>query len=389
MVEAKRQSGGSKLEYLMVGGGPGAFIGAVHKAACDLLGAARLVGGCFSQSFEKSQAQGQLWGLDPGRVYKTYAEMLKTEAARPDRPDFVVIVTPNSTHHPVAKLALENGFHVACDKPLCLTPAEAEELVRLARDKKLEFLVTYTYLGYPLVRQAREMVRQGYLGDIRLVAAEYLQDWLSDADAGGKQADWRTDPARSGAAGCLGDIGTHAESLAHYITGQAITSLSGRLTAFVPGRKLDDNAHVLFKTKQGAEGSIWASQVAVGRENGLSIRIFGTRAALEWQQENPNRLRFFPKGGAEQILTRGQGYLHPHAAHYTHLPSGHPEGLYEAFRNLYDGFTASILSRREGWEPDGFAWYPSVLDGARGVKFIHAVLESSNKGGEWVGTSAF
>ncbi len=387
MVEAKRHTGGAKLEYLMVGGGPGAFIGAVHKAACDLLGQARLVGGCFSQSFEKSQTQGKLWGIEPDRVYKTYQEMLKTEAARKDKPDFVVIVTPNSTHHPVAKLALENGFHVACDKPLCLTAAEADELAQLAKEKRLEFLVTYTYLGYPLVRQAREMVKRGDLGDLRLVAAEYLQDWLSEDAKGSKQADWRTDPAQSGIAGCLGDIGTHAESIAHYITGQAISSLSGRLNSFVPGRKLDDNAFVWYKTKAGIEGSIWASQVAVGRENGLSIRIYGTKAGLEWHQENPNRLMFFPKGNTEQVLTRGQGYLHPHAGRYTHLPSGHPEGLFEAFANLYDGFISTILARREGREPGEFDWYPSVLDGARGVKFVHAAVGSSKQGGVWVDTS--
>ncbi|MCC8179711.1 MAG: Gfo/Idh/MocA family oxidoreductase [Planctomycetes bacterium] len=387
MVEAKRHTGGAQLEYVMIGGGPGSFIGAVHKAACDLLGQARLVGGAFSQSFEKSQAQGKHWGVDPDRVYKTYQDMIKAEASRDDKPDFVMIVTPNNTHYPAAKLALENGFHVACDKPLCLTPAEADELVQLSQSKNLEFLVTYTYVGYPLVRQAREMVRAGDLGDIRLVVGEYLQDWLSDAASGNKQADWRTDPNKSGIAGCMGDIGSHVESVAHFITGQDMSKLSARLDTFVPGRKLDDNGFVWYKTKEGAEGSIWASQVAIGRENGLSIRIYGTKGAIEWYQENPNQMLYVPKGEPGRIMTRAQGYLHPHAARYTRLPTGHPEGLFEAFANLYDGFISTIIAKREGKKPGEFDIYPNVVDGARGVKWIHSVIESDKGGNKWVETN--
>lgn len=384
MVAPQGVSSVGTLTYLMVGGGPGAFIGAVHKTAVDHLGKARLVGGCFSKTFDKSLEQARLWGLDEGRVYKTHDEMFKAESARSDRPDFVVIVTPNHLHYPAAKSALEHGFHVSCDKPLCLTPEEADELVKLSTDKKLEFLVTYTYTGYPLVRQAREMIKRGDLGDLRLVAAEYLQDWLSEAVSGNKQADWRTDPARSGVAGCMGDIGSHAENLIHFITGLEMTSISANLDSFVPGRKLDDNGFVWFKTSSGAKGSIWASQVAMGRENGLSIRIYGTKGGLEWHQENPNQLFFFPKGQPEQILTRAQGYLHAHAGRYTHLPSGHPEGLFESFANLYDGFISSIIARREGKEPGEFDLYPDVRDGARGMKFIHSTMKSSGQGGAWV-----
>ncbi len=385
MVSPKGSSGGVKLDYLMIGGGPGSFIGGVHKMAVDLLGKARLVGGCFSQSFEKSRAQAKQWGLDESRAYKTHDDMFKAESARPDKPDFVVIVTPNHMHYPAAKAALEHGFHVSCDKPLCLTPEQADELVKLSRDKKLEFLVTYTYTGYPLVRQAREMVRRGDLGDIRLVAAEYLQDWLADAaDPGNKQADWRTDPARSGIAGCMGDIGSHAENLIHFITGLEMKSLSANLDTFVAGRKLDDNGFVWCAMENGAKGSIWASQVAVGRENGLSIRIYGTKGAIEWHQENPNRMLFVPKGEPGRVMTRAQGYLTPHAARYTRLPTGHPEGLFEAFANLYDGFISSIQARNDGNAPGEFDLYPDVRDGARGIKFIHSCLESTKKNSAWI-----
>lgn len=385
MVAPTGVKGGAMMRYLMVGGGPGAFIGGVHKMAIDLLGKARLVGGCFSRSRDKSLRQAGLWRLDENRVYGTADEMFAAEAARDDKPDFVVIVTPNHLHFPAAKAALEHGFHVSCDKPLCLAPEQADELVALSRRRGLEFLVTYTYVGYPLVRQAREMVRRGDVGDVRLVSVEYLQDWLADAPGSeNKQAEWRLDPARSGVVGCMGDIGSHAENLMHFITGLDMTGLAARLDAFVPGRRLDDNGVVWCGLKNGARGSIWASQVAVGRENDLSIRIFGTKGAIEWRQENPNRLLFTPKGGPCGILTRARDGLSPHAARYTHLPAGHPEGLFEAFANLYDGFMASIAARRGGREPGEYDVYPDVLDGARGIKFVHAALESSNKGSAWM-----
>lgn len=384
MISPKGVGSGSALTYLMVGGGPGSFIGGVHKMAIDLLGKARLVGGCFSQSHEKSLEQGRQWELDEKRVYKTHDEMLAAEAARSDKPDFVVIVTPNHMHYPAAKAALEKGFHVSCDKPLCLTPEEADELVQLATDKKLEFLVTYTYTGYPLIRQAREMVRRGDLGEIRLIAAEYLQGWLADAVTDNKQADWRGDPARSGIAGCMGDIGSHAENLTHFIAGLKMGALAANLDSFVAGRQLDDNGFVWCRMQGGAKCSIWASQVAVGRENGLAIRIYGTKGALEWQQEEPNRMLYVPKGQPGQWLTRGQGYLHPHAARYTRLPSGHPEGLFEAFANLYDGFISTIVARRNGVLPCEFDIYPTVEDGARSIKFIHAAVLSNQKGGAWI-----
>ncbi len=385
MVAPKGESGGGALDYLMVGGGPGSFIGGVHKMSLDLLGKSRLVGGCFSQSMEKSLDRARQWGLDESRVYKSHDEMFQAEAARPDKPDFVVIVTPNHMHYPAAKAALTAGFHVSCDKPLCLTVAEADELVALAEKNGREFLVTYTYTGYPLVRQAREMVRRGDLGDIRLVQAEYLQDWLADpVGPENKQGNWRTDPSRSGIAGAMGDIGSHAENLMHFITGLRATSLSANIDTFVSGRQLDDNGFVWCKLDNGAKASIWASQVAIGKENGLSIRIYGTKGGLEWYQENPNQLFYAPKGQPWQILTRAQGYLHAHAARYTRLPTGHPEGMFEAFANLYDGFISTIMAKKNGGAPGEFDLFPDVRDGARGIKFIYASLESKKKDMAWV-----
>lgn len=386
MVAPRHQAGGARLTYLMVGGGPGSFIGAVHKTALDFLAQARLVGGAFSRDFAKSKAQGETWGLDPERVYQDFAKMLEAEAAREDKPDFVVIVTPNAAHYPAAKLALEKGFNVACDKPLTMTVAEADELVALTKKQGLEFLVTYTYLGYPMVRQMREMVKRGDLGTIRLAAAEYLQDWLSDlAEAGdNKQASWRTDPAQSGVAGCMGDIGSHAESLVSYVTGLEMEKISANINTFVPGRKLDDNGFVWFAMQGGAKGSIWASQVAIGKENGLNIRVFGEKGGLEWHQETPNALYFLPKGQPIQILTRAQGYNHPHAARFTRVPTGHPEGYFEAFANLYDAFIQNILAKAEGRKPGEYDIYPTVEFGARGMRFVHTAIESGKRGGEWI-----
>ena len=384
MIEPGHVPGGGKLTYVMVGGGPGAFIGAVHKAALDMYGLGRLVGGVFSRSLEKSRERAAQWGLDKNRVYRDYREMLEAEAGRPERPDFVVIVTPNSTHYPIAKLALQLGFHVACDKPLCISVDEAERLVALVDEKRVEFMVTYTYLGYPLVRQAREMVREGILGDIRVASAEYIQGWLVEDDPGSKQAAWRTDPALSGAAGAIGDIGTHAESLFRFITRQEISSLAANMDTFVPGRRLDDNGFVWFKSDNGAKGTIWASQVAMGRENGLSIRIYGSEGALEWCQEDPNRLIYSPKWEAPRILTRGGPGLHPHARRYTHTPSGHPEGYYEAFANLYDGFVQTILARRQAREPQPYDVFPDIRDGLLGMKFIHAAVRSNAEGNAWI-----
>ncbi len=378
------QANAAALTYLMVGGGPGSFIGAVHKAGMDMFGQARLVGGVFSRSPDKNKQRAQEWRIDPGRVYENYHIMLEREAARKDRPDFVVIVTPNNSHFPVAKAALEQGFHIASDKPLTVSLDEALELARLAEQQEREFLVTYTYLGYPLVRQAREMVAEGLLGTIRVLGVEYLQGWLADEARGNAQASWRVDPATSGPVGSLGDIGTHAESLAHYIAGKDLTRLSARLDTFVSGRQLDDNNFVMFEMGPEVRGSIWASQVAVGCENNLSIKIFGDKAGLEWHQLNPNQLFFTPKDQPAQILTRGQPYLHPHAARYTHIPSGHPEGLIEAFANLYAGFIHTIQARRAGTEPSPFDWYPSVLDGVKGMRFIDASLRSNAHQSAWV-----
>ena len=377
-----------KLRYGMVGGGPGAFIGAVHRKAAALDGEIDLVAGAFSSAPEKSKQQGAELFLDPNRVYGSYQEMAEKEGrlSPEERIDFVAIVTPNHNHFAIAKTFLAAGFHVVCDKPMTTSLADAEELCRLVKKHNAVFALTHNYTGYPMVKQARELVRQGALGTIRKIVVEYPQGWLATflENEGAKQAVWRTDPAQAGVAGCFGDIGSHAENLAHYITGLEIEEICADLTTFVPGRKLDDDANTLVHYAGGARGIMYASQISVGEENNLRIRIYGTAAALEWHQEEPNYLYVRHPNGPDQVYKRGNNYLAPIAAHNSRLPFGHPEAFIEAFANIYRNATHTIAAKISGVTPGEFDFdFPTVQDGARGVHFIHAVVQSSQRRG-WI-----
>ncbi len=378
---------GRKLRYGMVGGGPGAFIGAVHRMAAALDGEMELVAGAFSSSPEKSKAQGEELHLDPKRVYGSWQEMVEKESQLPEgeRIDFVAIVTPNHLHFPIAKAFIEAGFHVVCDKPLTTTLEDAEELCRLVAKHDVIFALTHNYTGYPMVKEARELVRQGRLGEIRKIVVEYPQGWLHKLIEGeSKQASWRTDPAQAGPASAIGDIGTHAENLARYITGLKIESLCADLTTFVPGRRLEDDANMLVRYENGARGILYASQISVGEENGLRIRVYGTEAALEWHQEYPTDLILKFQGAPRQILRAGNPYLSEIARHNTRIPAGHPEAFIEAFANIYRNAGRTIAAKIAGEQPGPFDTdFPTVQDGAIGVHFIQKAVESGKTGG-WV-----
>jgi len=377
-----------KLRYAMVGGGQGAFIGAVHRKAMALDGQYELVAGALSSSPDKARASGRELGLASGRNHGDWQALLADELARDrrERIDVVCIVTPNHVHFPVAQAFVEAGFHVVCDKPLVHTGAQARALVEAVREHGTVFGVTYNYSGYPMVRQAREMIRAGELGALRKVVVEYSQGWLAtrlEAE-GNKQAAWRHDPAQSGGAGAVGDIGSHAENLVATVTGLELESLCADLSAFVPGRRLDDDASVLLRFAGGARGVLVASQVNTGLENGLRLRVSGTLGTLEWWQEEPNRMTHYPLDAAPRLLTRGVPWLHPAARRAARLPPGHPEGFIEAFANLYLGVAAAIRAHASGTEADPLeADYPGVEAGARGVRFIETVLASARSETKW------
>ncbi len=378
---------GRRLRLGMVGGGQGAFIGAVHRLAARMDDNYELVAGALSSDPARAQASAAELRISPDRAYGSYQEMAKAEAARDDGIDVVAIVTPNHVHFDAAKVFLEAGIHVVCDKPLTTTSADAMALVALVRKTGLVFGLTHNYTGYPMVRQAREMVKAGDLGAIRVVQVEYAQDWLSTKieDTGLKQAEWRTDPARSGAGGCIGDIGTHAYNLAHFITDLELDSLSADLSTFVEGRQLDDNVHIMMRYVGGARGMLWSSQVAPGNENGLRIRVYGEKAGLSWSQEDPNYLQVTKLGEPPQLITRGGSGSSEIAGHATRIPPGHPEGYLEGFANIYTDVAEVISARLENREPNPMATtYPSVEDGARGVVFIEAAVRSSSENGQWV-----
>ena len=325
-------------------------------------------------------------GLAADRIYKDYQSMAAAESKRSDGIEVVSIVTPNHVHFPAAKAFLDAGINVICDKPLTTTVAEAEELARIVKATGLVFAVTYNYSGYPMIRQAREMVKAGDLGELRLVHGEYPQDWLTTPleQTGQKQADWRTDPARSGAGGCVGDIGTHTYQLACYVSGLELDSLLADLTSFVPGRKLDDDSNVMLRFKGGAKGHIWTSQVAPGNENGLKLRVYGTKGGLEWTQADPNYLWFTPYGEPKRLITRGGSGAGAAAGRVTRVPPGHPEGYLEGFANIYTEVARAIRARREGKPEDKNVVFPSVHDGLKGMKFVEACVKSSAAGGTWV-----
>jgi predicted dehydrogenase len=372
----------------MVGGGPGAFIGAVHRRAAALDGLAELVAGAFSSTAPKSQAQGRELHLDPSRAYAGYEEMADREAARPEgeRIDFVSVVTPTHLHYPVARAFLERGFHVVCDKPMTNTLEDAESLRALVARRPVVFALTHNYAGYPMVRQARALVREGVLGTVRKIVVEYAQDWLSAPieAAGNKQASWRTDPAQAGISSSIADIGSHAEHLARYVTGLEPERLCADLTTFVPGRQLEDDANMLVHFGGGARGILYCSQVSTGEENNLRLRVYGTEASIEWRQETPNTLALKRQGRPQEILKRGNDYLAPSAARGARLPAGHPEGFLEAFANVYANAMRTIGARIAGETPDPLDLdFPTVDDGARGVHFIHAAVRSGRERG-WV-----
>jgi predicted dehydrogenase len=381
---------GRKLRFGMVGGGPGAFIGAVHRRAATLDGLAELVAGAFSSDPEKSRSQARDLHLDPRRVYDGYEQMAERETALPaeQRIDFVSIVTPNHLHFRVAKAFIERGIHVICDKPMTTTLADAEALCRLVREHDVVFALTHNYSGYPLVKQARALVRAGELGTVRKVVAEYSQGWLSTLleATGQKQADWRTDPARAGA-GAIGDIGSHAEHLARYVTGLEIERLYADVSTFVPGRRIDDDANMLVHYRGGAKGVLFCSQISLGEENRLSLRVYGTEGALEWRQEEPNFLVVRRAGGPTEVYKPGHAFLTPAAQRATRLPPGHPEAFIEAFANVYANAMRTIAARLAG-EPAGEldADFPTAADGLAGVRFIHAAVESGRRG-DWVGAA--
>lgn len=377
-----------RIRYGMVGGGPGAFIGEVHRKAAALDGELELVAGAFSSDPDKSRQQGEALGLDPTRVYDSWQHMLQAESAlSPDqRIDLVSIVTPNHLHFEIAKAFVEAGIHVICDKPLTNTVDEAETLCRLTKDHDVVFAVTYTYAGYPMIKEARQLVARGELGELRKIVVEYPQGWLHERIEGdNKQAAWRLDPEQAGVGGCVGDIGSHAEYLARYITGLHIEALCADLTSFVPGRVLDDDVNMLVHWEKGVKGILYASQISTGEENNLRIRVYGTKASLEWQHAHQDVLIVRHPDGPERMYKRGNDYLSPEARHYSRLPSGHPEAFIEAFANIYRSVARVIAAKKAGTDPHELDLdFPTVDDGAVGVRFIHKAVESGRSGATWV-----
>jgi len=375
-----------RIRLGMVGGGRDAFIGAVHRIAARIDDQYELVAGCFSANPEKSAASGADLGVDPKRTYASFADMATREARRKDGIEAVAIVTPNHMHAPVAMQFLRRGIHVICDKPLTATLPEAKRLAKAAEASGVIFALTHNYTGYPMIRQAAAMVRNGDLGEIRVVQVEYAQDWLAEPieQSGQKQADWRTDPARTGAGGSTGDIGTHAFNLAAFVTGLELDSLAADLQSFVAGRRVDDNGHVMLRYRGGARGMLWCSQVASGCENGLRLRVYGTKAGIEWAQEDPNYLWVGPLGQPKYRLTRGGAGSGPEAGRVTRVPPGHPEGYLEGFANIYAEAARAIIARRDGAALDPAVTFPGLKEGLEGVAFVDACVRSSRRNGAWV-----
>lgn len=373
-----------RIRYAMVGGGRGAFIGAVHRIAARLDDRFELVAGALSSNPENAKLSAADLHIAADRAYTSYEEMLRVEKTRADGIQAVVIVTPNHMHFPVAKACLEAGIDVICDKPVTRTLEEALELEQIVKKSGCFFALTHNYSAYPLVRYARELVEQGKLGKIRVVQVEYPQEWLTEAAGDdNKQASWRTDPARSGAAGCLGDIGTHAFQLARFITQQKLSAVSADLTSFVDGRLVDDNVHALLRFDGGAKGMLWSSQVAPGCENGLRIRVYGEKAGIEWAQENPNELWFCELNKPRQRITRRGDLGSEIAARGMRTPGGHPEGYLEGFANLYKDIADILVARQQGESHFLQNWVPDIDTGVEGMRFINAVLTSSQRDGVW------
>ncbi len=385
-VSRTHDAGSGRIQLGMVGGGEGAFIGAVHRLAARMDDHYAFVAGALSSTPAKAIRSGLALNLDPERVYGTYAEMARQEKRRKDGIEAVAIVTPNDLHLAPALAFLKAGIHVICDKPLTTSLKNALKLKAAADQSGKIFAVTHNYTGYPMVRQARAMIAAGELGDIRVVQVEYAQQWLAEPLelTGHKQAEWRTDPARSGAGGCLGDIGTHAYNLADFIVGIPVVELSAELTTFVAGRKIDDDTHIRLHYANGARGSLWASQVAVGQENGLRIRVYGSKGGLAWSQENPNEMQFSPLRQPTQILTRGGFGTDEAAGRVIRVPAGHPEGYLEGFGTVYSEIAQAILAARQGQKPSASVVFPTIDDGVKGMAFVEAAVASSAKRGKWI-----
>jgi predicted dehydrogenase len=377
---------GKPIRLGMVGGGNDAFIGAVHRMAARLDGHYEFCAGALSSDPGRAVASARALLLPADRAYATYSDMIAGESAREDGVEVIAIVTPNHMHFPIGKACLEGGFHVICDKPMTVTLDEARELRRIADVNGRILAVTYNYSGYPMVRQAQAMIERGELGRLRVVQGEYAQDWLSEniESSGQKQAAWRTDPAKSGPGGCIGDIGTHIFHLIAFVTGLETEALCAELTTFVERRMLDDNAQLMLRFKGGAKGTIWASQIAAGSENGLQLRVFGDRGGLVWRQENPNELIFSPLGEAPRKITRGGHGAGDAAARVTRIPAGHPEGYIEGFASIYSEIAAAIRAVRDGEPVDANVKYPTGADGEMGVAFIDAAIRSNAAGSAWV-----
>ena len=386
MVSGRSDANTGRIRLGMVGGGQGAFIGAVHRLAARMDDQYEFVAGALSADAKKAKASGAELGLGPDRIYTDFRDMAKAEAKRADGIEAVSIVTPNHVHVPAALAFIEAGIHVICDKPLSLNLKEAKQLEKaLAKHPDVIFALTHNYSGYPMIRHAKAMVRAGELGEIRLVQGEYPQDWLTTAleKTGQKQAEWRTDPKRSGAGGCVGDIGTHTYQLMCDVSGLSANELSADLTTFVKGRALDDNVHVMLRFNNGARGMIWASQVAPGNENGLKIRVYGTKGGLEWTHADPNYLWYTPFGEPKRLITRGGAGSGPAAGRVTRVPPGHPEGYLEGFANVYSEVARAIKAKRAGKKRDKDVAFPGIADGVAGMAFIEACVKSSEKNGKW------
>lgn len=384
MVSAADNSqSNAPLRLGMVGGGKDAFIGEVHRFASRLDGQYQLVAGALSSTPEKSRASGAALGLAPERIYDDFNQMAIEEAKREDGIDAVAIVTPNHMHYPAAKAFLEQGINVICDKPLTSTIEDALELEKVVSNSDALFVLTHNYTGYPMARQAKEMIANGDLGEIRLIQAEYVQDWLTVEETN-KQADWRTDPARSGAGGSIGDIGTHAFNLACFVSGLEVESLAADLQSFVPGRRVDDNAHIMMRYAGGARGTLWCSQVAPGNENSLKLRIYGDKGGLEWCQEDPNYLWFTPFGEPKRLITRNGASAGDAAARVSRIPGGHPEGYLEGFANIYSEAAIAIRAKKAGTALPKEVEFPGIKEGVQGMKFINACVTSSAENSNWV-----
>lgn len=374
-----------QLTYGMVGGGPDAFIGDAHRRAIALDSSAKLVAGTFSRSAEKSKKMAELLYLDEERCYSSYVEMAEAEAAKEDGIDFVVVVTPNDSHFDICRTFLQKGIHVVCDKPVTVSYEQAKELKELAAEKNLLFMVTYTYTGYVTMKYAREAIRDGIIGEVRAVMAEYPQGWLAkEGDFGGKQGEWRCDPKQSGGVNCLGDLGTHVENAVATLTGLKIKKVLARMDCVVPGRVLDDNDSVLVEFDNGATGIYWTSQIAIGADNSLRVRIYGSKGTILWFQESAEKIKVISEDGTIREIHRGYGEIGEKAARYSRLPSGHPEGWLESMGNLYRNYAECLKAKLNGTFDKSMIDYPTIEAGAEGLAFVEACLKSSRNGNVWV-----